>query len=65
MTASESPGGHVVVLFGSEADGYCTLSQCPMGSVQWFADKDEARRYADSMPDGFQPHILRVEAPRG
>lgn len=61
----DAPGGYVVVLFGSDADGWCSLNKCPMGHVRWFADEDQARRYADSMPEAFEPHILLVERPPG
>lgn len=56
-----SPGGHVVVLFGSAADEWCSLNKCPMGLVRWFADHDEARRYAETVPDGYEPHVLTVD----
>jgi hypothetical protein len=53
--------GVVVVLFGSEEDG-CPLSQCPMGGVEWFPDREHAVAYCDTVPAVFQPHILRVTA---
>lgn len=53
-------GGFVVVLFGDKADGWCTLEHCPLGSAEWFPTSSEARKYADSVPAGFQPHILIV-----
>jgi hypothetical protein len=56
----KGPGGYVVVLFGHEAEGWCPLNKCPMGQVEWFSSKSEARTYADTMPDGFEPHILSV-----
>lgn len=62
MSERESgPGGYVVVSFGSEADRWCSLNKCPMGLVQWFPTREEGKRYADSLPDAFEPHILMVE----
>lgn len=63
--SDNGPGGYVVVLFGSEADGWCSLNKCPMGLVEWFPTREEARVYADSMPEAFEPHILSVRAERG
>lgn len=63
-TLMDDPG-YVVVLFGGSADGWCSLGKCPMGSVEWFPTTDAARRYADSVPEGFEPHILRVSTKYG
>lgn len=52
--------GYVVVLFGSKADGWCTLSRCPLGSAEWFRTEEEARAYCDTVPSGLEPHILSV-----
>lgn len=60
MAKTESPGGYVVVLFGSPADGWCSLNKCPMAPVKWFETKNEARLYANEVPETFEPHILSV-----
>lgn len=65
MTAARerSPGGWVVVLFGSEPnENGCTLNRCPVGMVRWFPTNDAARAYADTLAAfEFDPHFLRVE----
>ena len=60
MTSTDDPDGYVVVLFGSKADGYCTLTRCPLGSAEWFPTRDEATAYCETLPYGFEPHILSV-----
>jgi hypothetical protein len=58
--SDNGPGGYVVVLFGGDADGWCSLNKCPMGLVEWFPTRAEARAYADSTPESFEAHILSV-----
>lgn len=55
--------GYVVVLFGGPSPGWCSCNRCPLGSVKWFADRDKAREYCDSVPEGFEPHVLSVDDP--
>jgi hypothetical protein len=52
--------GYVVVLFGGTTDGWCTLPHCPVGTVEWFPTREAAAAYCDTVPAGFQPHILSV-----
>ena len=54
--------GYVVVLFGGKAEGYCTMDHCPLGTVEWFPTSDAAKAYAETVPEGLQPHILSVSA---
>jgi len=61
MSNEASPGGYVVVLFGDKADGWCTLSRCPLGIARWFPTPDSAERYVESVPESFEPHILLVD----
>lgn len=60
---SRSPGGYVVVSFTGDSDGWCTLTRCPMGTVDWFPTREAGRKYMDTLPDGFEPHILSVHRP--
>lgn len=53
--------GYVVVLFGNKADGWCTLSQCPVGIAEWFPTSEAAHAYSDTLSVGFQPHVLMVK----
>lgn len=52
--------GYVVVLFGDMADGWCALARCPLGTAEWFATRESAAMYCDTIPAGLQPHILSV-----
>lgn len=67
MTAAEGlppgPGGYAVVLFGGEADGWCSLNKCPM-EVSWWATREEAERWADWVPAAFEPHIFPLTTQR-
>ena len=60
----EHPEGYVVVLFGGEADGWCTLNKCPLGTVEWFPTRQDAAQYCDTLPEGFEPHILSIAGRR-
>jgi hypothetical protein len=52
--------GYVVVLFGSSAEGWCSLNKCPMGLASWFPTRQGAEEYSSRMPGWTQPHILSV-----
>jgi len=54
--------GYVVVLFGGKADSWCTLDHCPLGTAEWFSTSAEAKAYAETVPEGFQPHVLSVRS---
>lgn len=52
--------GWVVVLFGEPADGWCSLSECPLGTAEWFPTREDADRFCAGVPEGMQPHMLIV-----
>lgn len=51
---------HVVITFGSAQPNWCPLSHCPMDATV-FDSADEARAYADKLPEWMEAHILRVQ----
>ncbi len=53
--------GYIVVLFGGSADDWCDLARCPLGTAEWFPTREAAAEYCDTVPAGFQPHILTVK----
>lgn len=65
MTSKSAPGGVVVVTFGSADHDECTLTRCPMAPVDWFPDRAAASAHADTLPEGFEPHILTVSTGDG
>lgn len=52
---------YVVVIFGGPAEGWCDLNHCPMTAYGPFPNSDAAHTFADTLPAGFQPHILMLE----
>ncbi len=51
---------YVVVTFGAEAPGWCTLSHCPIEAFGPFKSQAKAARFQETLPKWQQPHILRV-----
>lgn len=57
-------GGYIVVTFGGAADGWCTLSHCPMSAYGPFATNDKAQAFMGTLPEWQQPHALLLHNPK-
>ncbi len=61
MIDTKDASGYVVVLFGDAPEGWCNLTRCPQGIATWFPTSGEAHAYCETVPTGFEPHVLTVE----
>lgn len=60
MTGPQPTRDRIVVTFGTgPADGWCTLSHCPMHAHGPYT-QEEAEGVAERLPAWMQPHILTI-----